>query len=434
MTGRPPAPRPPRGERERAGFGLLQIVLLLGLVALAAAVLLPLGSQLLSIERTGRTERQLRGLKHALVGDAGAGTDRTRRDFGYLGDFGGLPDSLPQLLRQLSQPGFAVSGAKRLGAGWRGPYVHLESLEDTAAVLRDAFGRRLRYVTADSTAGGETWDAFLQSAGEDGDFTSADDNVTVPIVRDEVRGEVTGFVVDPDGNPVEDQAVALTLRRGGALFDTTATTDASGAFRFVEVPLGRSLVRLGAGTGGTPGTGQIEYVSGSAVYQAGNEREVEFSVRNTGSTGIVVTSWTATYGPTAYYRRIKFATPGDAGEGKTVFDAGPGGGGPGGGASWPGSGDLVNFDVPDTIPAPGATASSAVSDHAVGFAVDGPSLSVDTLRLEDVGGGGGSANTVIRIEEFRSNPNGTGGNVDMSGVTFTIDFSDGSSVTFTTAP
>lgn len=135
---------PETSHARQAGFTLIQAVLVLGLAALAAGLLIPLASQLLGIERTARTEAQLRRLKAAMVGEREVRGRLDRTAFGYVGDFGRLPDSLPQLLRPLGQPTFDVRTDRRLGAGWQGPYLLPKTLNDTARIHRDAWGRPLR--------------------------------------------------------------------------------------------------------------------------------------------------------------------------------------------------------------------------------------------------------------------------------------------------
>lgn len=408
------------------GFTLVQIVLLLALGALAAGLLIPLTSQLLGIERTARTETQLRRLKAAMVGDREVRTGLDRHAFGYLGDFGRLPDSLPQLLHPFGQPAFGVRADRRLGAGWQGPYLLPETLADTVRIHRDAWGRPLRWTTRDSVVDGELWTGWLRSAGEDGAMNTGDD-VVVPVVRTEVVSDtVRGVVADTAGQPLPNRAVSLALRRDGALVDTTVFTDNAGRFTFRNVPLGRSLVRLGAGSGGSGGGGRLELVPGSAIDTTiQGDKTVQFEIFNPGDTEVVITNLRATYNTTAFYRWVQSEQPGQAR--KDLFDAQDVGG------PWPGSGDLVNFTEFDTIPPVGRTIESQVSPLSRVVLVDGPLIALDSLLLAEGGDEdiGEEAATTIVLREFRPNSQGRGQPVDMTGVDFTVEFSDGSVVSFT---
>lgn len=419
------APDPDHGRADR-GFTLIQAVMLLALAALAAGLLLPLTSQLLGIEREARTERQLRRLKAAMVGDRELRRGLDRTTFGYLGDFGRLPDSLPQLLHPIGQPPFGLRSERRLGAGWRGPYLLPATLSDTSRIHRDAWGRALRWTDSDSVVDGTLWDGRLRSAGEDG-VMGTDDDVVVPVLRRETTADtVRGVVADTTGDPLGNRAVSLTIRRDGSLTDTTVFTDGAGRFTFRNVPLGRSLVRLGVGEEGSGGGGRLELVPASAIDTTiQGDKTVQFEIFNPGDTEVVLTSVTATYGTTAFYRWVQSERPGRTR--KDLFDARDVGG------PWPGSGDLVSFQQFDTIPPVGRTVESEVSPLARTVLVDGPVIELDSLLLADAGESdiGEEASTVIRLREFRPNAQGQGQPVDMTGVDFTIEWSDGSVMTFT---
>lgn len=413
------------GGHAPAGFTLIQMILLLALVGLAAGLLLPLGSRLLEIQRSHETRGQLQRLKTALVGSPEAADGQLRRDFGFLGDFGELPDSLIHLVRQGGLSGFSLAAKKRVGAGWRGPYHPVRTRVDTVDALRDAFGRRIRYTIADTSAGGVVWDAYLRSAGPDGRMTTSGDNVTVPIRRSETTADtVRGVVADTAGTPLDNVAVTLTYRRNGVLVDSTVFTDSEGRYRFLNIPMGRTLLRLGQ-IGSPTGPGRIELVPGSAIATTiQGDESVQFEIFNPGETEVVVDSLKAEYDETAFYRWIFFDQPGEAS--KEVFDAEEQG------LLWPGSGDWAPFKQSDTIPPAGAAAESDEPIVARLVLVDGPEIVADSLfGPSDAGGVSSDESTVVQLRKFLSNELGIGSPVDMAGVSFTVTFSDGSVVSFT---
>lgn len=417
-------PRLPAGPQR--GFTLVQALLVLALIGLTAGLLVPLSSRLLSLERQTRTEDQLRRLKAGMVGDREVRRGLERRSFGYLGDFGRLPDSLPQLLHRFRQTVFGIRAERRLGAGWRGPYLPPALLDDTARVHRDPWGRPLRWTNRDSVVDGTVWEGRLRSAGPDGEMETGDD-VVVPVLRREVIADtVRGVVADTAGSALRNRAVSLTLRRDGALVDTTVFTDNAGRFTFRNVPLGRSLVRLGTGSGGSGGGGRLDLVPGSVVDTTiQGDKTVQFDIFNPGDTEVIVTSLEATYDTTAFYRWVKSEQPGQ--QQKDLFDAKDAGG------PWPGSGDLVPFMESDTIPPVGQTVGTSVAPLSRVVTVDGPLIELDSLLLAEAGESdiGENEATTIILREFRPRRRGSGNPVDMDGVSFTIEWSDGSVMSFT---
>lgn len=414
-------------DRADAGFTLLHFIVFLAVAALLAGLGVPLISQLLEIQRTSETEGQLDDLKRAVVGDPEITRRGVRNSFGFVGDMGGVPDSLPQLAHRTGLPAFQVFGANRLAAGWRGPYTILEVEQDTVTTRVDAFGRPLVYRTRDTTVSGEVWNAELRSAGEDG-TPDTDDDVVVPILRREtVADTVKGRVFTADGDAVDGTTVNLTFRRDGSLVDTTATTGSDGWYRFTDVPFGFHLARLGVGFASASG---IELVPGSVVAtETGTEKRVRFKVQNVGEQEVVITSLRAIYDTTAHYRWVTSQDPDENNE-TELFDAKedlPKD------ADWPGSGDVVNFSRPDTLPGFGQVSTEDVTSR-VYFAVDRQVVIVPPILQSSSSFTPDSVGTTIRLKEFRRNANGSGRPVDMADRTFTIEFSDGSVITFDTPP
>lgn len=409
------------GRTVDAGFTLVQMVIFLALVALAAGLLLPLGSQLLSTHRTSATRDQLQRVKTAMVGDREVAGPEGRTSFGFLGDIGSLPDSLPDLIRQGNLPDHSVSGDRRIGAGWKGPYPPVGLEEDTADALVDAFGRSLVFLTQDTVVDGVTWDGRVVSAGPDGSV-GTDDDILVPVRRDETTATVRGQLLQPDGEtPNPNASVTLSYRRDGAFVDSTKLTDSEGRFSFDGMPQGKVLVRILGPAAAAPDSGELKLMPGSQVSssQGGRER-VAFQIFNSGQVEIVVKEVTVEYGPTAFYRIIESRRAGQ-GPFKTLFDAEETE------APWPGSGDLVRLQTRDTIP-PVTGSISRVALRYLPLVLDGPVADMDTIHSPPTQVSG----TTIRLVDFRRNDDGSGPPVNMGGVTFTVTFNDGSTMTFTT--
>lgn len=296
------------------GFTLLEVIVVLAILAALVGGLVPLVFQSLERQRTDATRRQLRSLKDGILGGratgggggaAPAGQDRAGT-FGFAGDVGALPDSLEQLFRRDALPAFQMDPDWRLGAGWRGPYVAAGDA-GVASALRDAFGRRIDYSTADVTVGGEAWDGFLRSAGPDGRAepvtATGTDDIVVPLRSSETAGRASGFLRHGSGQPVSEARVTYAYRDAGQVVTTATTTDEQGAFTGPSHAPGPAVVRTGA----TTGTG-LGFVRGLTRVLGPSDEDLEFHVLNVVRSPVTVTALTATWsgGPTCY-SDVRFA-------------------------------------------------------------------------------------------------------------------------------
>jgi prepilin-type N-terminal cleavage/methylation domain-containing protein len=134
-----PAGVKPHTGGAAAGFTLVEIAIVLGVVAILAALAIPLLAPLNDAARAVKAGDETARVYAAIAGVAGTGS------FGYLGDVGRWPASLLDLTRD---PGFE---------GWNGPY--LSGIGMVNDVVVDAFGDPLEYfsfihpnATADSLA------------------------------------------------------------------------------------------------------------------------------------------------------------------------------------------------------------------------------------------------------------------------------------------
>lgn len=431
------------------GFTIVEVVVVLAIVAALVGMAVPLGFQIIESNREEATRNQLLGLKRGIVGAPLSETTPEEPHFGFNGDLGMLPDSLPLLLKRDGLAQFAVSQEHRIGVGWRGPYTSLGGQEDTASLRVDAFNRPVEYSDSDTVVDGETWAGFLRSSGPDR-IPRTPDDITVPLLADEVRGTISGFVVHATGLPVEKAGVTYVFRRDGALVDTVLVTDSLGQWT-LDVPHSYGPVRvfLGGDLSGT-GANQIVKVEGSARVTCqggagegpGGEKDpddpgcltpddVEVTVLNGTSEAIVVTGMTASWTPDdACYRDVHF-------NGVDVWSP------PGSGVQEVCSGETITFDEAVRLEPTGSeTGSGSASGAATGTADRKFTTDRHTNLAPDIVLGGTSTGgtgedepgvALLEILDFREKGSGQGGaKVDMRDHTFTVTFSDGSTITFTT--
>lgn len=376
-------------ERNESGFTLIEVLMTVVIIGILAAVAMRSVQSSIDSSRIRETQAEMDELIAAIAGNPELHNNGMRADFGYVGDVGALPTSLDDLI---TNPGGYTT--------WQGPYVGRRFAQDADGFKKDAWGADYTFsggVMLASTGGGSV--PMTKSAA-----LLATDLTATPIV---------GTITDAAGNPPGDSSVAVTIsvsypNGAGSMTSTSTNPTAGGSFTINNIPVGiRALTavyratndtvvtyasllpKTGAtvsmrlpgapfaasgGGGGGGATGGIEFVVGSSSSPNG---AVYFSVWNTSASAISVTSLTANYGSTGYYRYVRW------GAGNTVFDrANP----------RAASGETVNFTSAQTL---------------------NPGQAIQ-----------------VELDGFTNNINGTGGNVNFNNVTFTVQFSDGSFIAF----
>jgi len=375
--------------RNSSGFTLVEIVLVIVIVGILAATAIRTGNHVTNSARVEETRQELDALARAIIGNPELQNNGVRSDFGYVGDVGALPANLDALY---TNPGSYAT--------WNGPYIENRFAQISDDYKKDAWGTNYTYsgsVTITSTGSGSNIIRKLAASNDD-----------------LLHNSVNGVVLDLDGTPPgsiykDSVSVKLTIPDGvGSMVTKTSGVDAGGYFSFDSIPIGNhdidiiylpdsdTLTRFVStlpnsslyneyymasnvwyDTTGGGGSGSLTKVTGSDSLYADCHGFFFWIENNTGST-VSVDSVTLTWSsPTAYYRYIKW-------NGTTVFDeVNP----------QAGSGDKVGFTSTQTIN-------------------NGQSLRVD-------------------FDAFKTNPTG-GADVDVNNVTFTVDFSDGSTITVTT--
>ena len=377
---------------DERGMSLMELVLAMGIMLLLGGMVTVAVPSSIEAAREASATAQLGRVKEGMIGErfttAAAGANR----FGFLGDIGRLPATLDELANIGSLPDYAVDPVLQVGAGWRGPYVSTFPSDS----LVDPWNNDLVLDAAAGTSAfsGAPIVAEIRSMGPDATDETADD-FTMELHTSEVEARVFGYAVRSTGDPMTDLDVDLTVPVNGTLSTSSTTTDSSGFYEFADIPHGERVV--------SPSPG-IAYRPGSAATSGGNNRHVEFVVENLGASAVSLTSLTATYAVTAYYRVVRI-------DGNTVFNnQNP----------RAGSGTLIPF--PAEVMTPAVSVPDAATVRVISSAFQVPDFTV--------GPAGGSL--FIELRNFRQNPMGAAPTVNMSGVTFTILFSDGSTIQFTT--
>jgi hypothetical protein len=340
---------------------------------------------------------QLDLIKKGIVGEgrtlAPGETDVLR--FGYIGDMGTLPATLSNLVDIGTQPAYTVDEILQAGAGWRGPYVPTAA----AAVTTDPWGNGLVWTVAagtSATTGAGTM-ATLRSKGPDGVASNSDDAV-VEIYRSDVLTRTIGYVKDVSGVTVAGVVVKASYATSGTLTTVSTTTDNDGLYEFYDVPRGTRAIQLES---------KLTFQKDTAYTTGAAWNNVQFTIENLNRSATNVTSFTLTYtsSPQAYYReviingtQVRNSTSPRAGTGTTVTFSSTAAGGTG------------------------------VIQEPLRVQLQGEVMQVPDVLVGAIGTGG---TLEIELNDFADVSTGNGTNVEMTGVTFSIVFSDGSQTLFT---
>ena len=259
------------GRRDEAGFTLIEIILVIVLLGLLAAVAANVVTNAGSQARFDETRKEMDSLKLAIIGNPELVNEGIRTDFGFVGDIGRLPSSLDELVSQGTLPAWN-SGT---GMGWHGPYVKGNFQENPNDYKQDAWGNGYAYNNATGVITSLGADGAAGGSGFDADFSTAD--LTSP--NDERVGTITGRVTDTLGNPLANTASVTVAVRvyyplNGSSTSTTTNTDVDGYYTFNSLILGRRKVEVSI----TQGASTTTYPSKIAIVTSSAPAKIDFQI------------------------------------------------------------------------------------------------------------------------------------------------------------
>ncbi len=390
-----------KNPRHSRGIGILSAIILIGTAAVLIAVSAPVVDQVTTAARSLDTRQDLETLKTAIAGNAGLVNEGGRADFGFVGSMGDVPSALADLWIRSSQPVYGFDTTNLVGAGWIGPYAPDPFVEDLAALDSDPFGNPFVYTSTefnrnDPGEDGALVAARITSLGADGD-TGGGDDLSIDILKAEIFSQVTGTLMR-NNQTVPFASVTLNTPVDGAVDQVFAVTDANGDFSFSDVSFGFRSISIDP---------RLTYEDGSAKLQG---TRLKFTVTNFDSDELSITSMTATYttSPVSYFEQVRFGN-------SAVWNYNTDNGG-----TRLGSGETVTFSSAETVD------GSGKPNQVVPIRVEQETTVTPDLEISGVG-----KSVVVEIRDFEDAQTGASSNVSVSGITFTITFSDGSSNTFT---
>jgi len=374
------------------GFTLVEVIMVIIILGILSAIAMKSLGNGLRVTRIEETKKELKNLSMAISGNPDLFTNGARTDYGYVGDVGTMPVNLDDLV---SNPGYST---------WNGPYIKSDFTTYSDDFKKDAWGATYTYTGNNiirSVGGGEDTLSYL--------LTSSVSNFTA----NSVSGQVTDALGNPPGDSSSSLTITLSYPNGaGSVKDSTVNPNASGYFTFAStVPIGNHTITAiyspsndtlvsfvsvppksdvktymrfpgslwaasGAPGGGSSG---LEYVSGSASVSGPGDEDIQFTIENTSDQSIIISWFIVSYSTAAYYQQVQW-------EGSTVFNSNN---------PRAGSGEQVSFSSSQTV-----------------------------LAQE--------SNIIINIDNFSTTSSGSGSTVDMEDQDITVEFSDGSTITFNT--
>ena len=397
---RSPGSEPQPRQDPLRGASLLEVSIALAVFTLLLFGATTLVSRTFDFEREDETVAKLLELKQAIVGDVRIVTREARTDFGYLGDTGNLPTSLDQLWTATGIPTYTFDTTLKVGTGWAGPYVGVPTIGRFEDIIKDGWGTDIVYevVNADTSPTGQIVRARLISYGPNTSPGGGDD-LTVEVYETQVLANVAGYVRDAAGNPLPGVTTTLYYPTFAVLTNQSLATDENGAFNFTNVPFGNRSLLIEP---------QLVYVQETAVTTGGQSNDIEFVIQNYSASDVTINSITVTHDADAYWENLRLGN-------STVFTY---------------TTNRVASGVEIAFPDETITGTGSISGRTFPIRVQsGFSLTPD----QDIGEAAKKGGTLrIELQNFVNTISGAGANVDMTGTSFEVEFSDGSTSIFTT--
>jgi len=208
------------GIGRQKGYTLVEMVLVVIIIGILAAIAFRSLGTTLDVSRTEETKAEMERLAYAIAGDPNLVSGGSRTDFGYIGDIGALPPDWDALV---TNPGYAT---------WNGPYIadEFNSGGNDYTFKFDAWGREYSSPVSNT---------FSSNGGPESITRQI-----APSAAALLYNSVVLTVVDIDQSPpgavyCDSIRVNMIYPNGaGGLATRTVIPDANGTARLDSIPIG----------------------------------------------------------------------------------------------------------------------------------------------------------------------------------------------------
>lgn len=214
------------------GFTLIEIVVVLGILALMMAISTPYILGRIEAGREKATREEMKNIFQSISGNKEKGY------LGFLGDMGKLPDTLTNLIvKPTGVSDFNYNHTNKVGMGWGGPYLQGFSEAD---LTRDEWGNEYQYSPSGANAG------QIISGGPDHDLSTTGDNIVFPTLPPQTNGSILVTVLVntlPQPQSVTVEVYQTQNGAEGSIQTKVTGTNGYGTFDF-EVTQGIHAVKV----------------------------------------------------------------------------------------------------------------------------------------------------------------------------------------------
>lgn len=300
---------------DKNGFTLIELVMVIVIIAIVGVIAAQKVSVLINNIRIEETKKEMDQLAIAIVGNPDLENNGVRTSFGYVGDVGAMPANLAALV---TNPGSYST--------WKGPYIGNAFEQDATDASTDAWGTSYTYSSTGTS---------ITSTGSGSNIIRRFTTSVNHILRNKVTGNVFDINGFPPGPRYKDSVIIdLTIPNGsGSTTIKKDTADIGGYFSFDSIPVGNHAMNIiykpdndtlkefvsvtpNSALYGEyylavdfPYTRHLTYVPCTGVsYPTSTRDSIKFQIRNNYVDTIRIRSINAVYDTTAYYDGIYWHT------------------------------------------------------------------------------------------------------------------------------
>ena len=215
------------------GYTLMEVTIVIMLVAILSSMAISATLPAINAGRFEATVAEMKTIETAIAGNPTLIADGRRVSFGYVGDMGGLPDSLEDLVERGTQAVWTFDSSTGVGHGWNGPYLR-SGFEGDDGHSYDAWGHPYDYSKVDGR---------IKSYGADGKPGGTGYAEDITLLLPTATGSITGTIRSAGGEEAEALSVTVYYPEG-SLVKSKVADAAGGTFHLPDIPKGLRPIKI----------------------------------------------------------------------------------------------------------------------------------------------------------------------------------------------